>query len=205
MKLEGTNRTMLATTPPLPTAQNDQASACKSQLQVIPQLQAGLAACRNTDEVQRASALLSTIDDVPDFFASQTSQFNDLLLTGDSFFGTSASASAIQDVKQRNQELKQTAAASQAAIAKYTTIIERAERDFVDEKDAAPETIRDKVVHVLDDYTLLVLTISYVFFILVGLLYYMASNNYTVTSLIIGIVGASAISLCLTILALILL
>jgi len=196
---------MLATTPPPPTSQNDQASACKSQLQVIPQLQASLANCRNTDEVQRASQLLTTIDNIPDLFAAQTGQFNDLLLTGDSFFGTSASASTVQDVKNRNQELKQTAAETQAAIDKYTMIVERSERDFIDEREAAPETIHDKLVHVLDDYTILVLAISYVFFILVALLWYMSSNDYSINSIIIGIVGTSALSLCLTILALIML
>lgn len=196
---------MLATTPPLPTAQNDQAAACKSQLQVIPQLQASLANCRNTEEVQMASQLLSVVDDIPEVFATQAIQFQDLLATGDSFFGSSASTSAIQDVKSRNQELKQKLSDTQADIKKYTTIVERSERDFVDEKDAAPERIHGGFFHVLDDYTILALCISYVFFILLGLLYYMSSNDYSFTSFVIGAIGVSALTLCLSILALIML
>ena len=196
---------MLATTPPLPTAQNDQASACKSQLQVIPQLQASIAACRNTEEVQRATTLLTTIENVPGELESQTIQFMNLLMTGDSFFGASAATSSVQDVKNRNKELKQTLGEAQAAISKNTMIVERSERDFVDEKDAAPEKIHDGIAHVLDDYTILVLAISYVFFILLGLLWYMSSNDFSINSIVIGIVGASALSLCLTILALVML
>ena len=196
---------MLAATPPLPSAQNDQAATCKSQLQVIPELQQGLNNCRNTEEVQRATQLLTTLSNVPSEVEAQTIQFMNLLATGDSFFGTSAATSSVQDVKNRNQELKKTLEDTQADISKYTMIVERSERDFVDEKDAAPETIHSRIISVLDDYTVLALAISYVFFILLGFLYYISSNDYSVNSIIMGIVGTSALSLCLTILALIML
>ena len=196
---------MLAATPPLPSAQNDQAATCKSQLQVIPELQQGLSACRNTEEVQRATQLLTTLSNVPSEVEAHTIQFMNLLATGDSFFGTSAATSSVQDVKSRNQELKKTLGEAQADISKYTMIVERSERDFVDEKDAAPDTIHDKIVHVLDDYTVLALAISYVFFILLGMLYYISSNDYSINSIIVGVIGVSALTLCLTILALIML
>jgi hypothetical protein len=196
---------MLATTPPLPSTQNDQAATCKSQLQMIPELQSSLANCRNTEELQRASQLLSTVDNIPELFSAQAALFQDMLSTGDSFFGTSASTSAIEDVKSRNKELKQKLADTQASIDKYTAIVERSERDFIDEKDAAPEMIQDRFVHVLDDYTLLVLAISYAFVVLAGALSYMASNSYSITSIVVSLVAAAAISLFLTILALIIL
>ena len=196
---------MLATTPPLPSTQNDQAATCKSQLQMIPELQSSLANCRNTEELQRASQLLSTVDNIPELFSAQAALFQDMLSTGDSFFGTSASTSAIEDVKSRNKELKQKLADTQASIDKYTAIVERSERDFIDEKDAAPEMIQDRLVHVLDDYTLLVLAISYAFVVLAGALSYMASNSYSITSIVVSLVAAAAISLFLTILALIIL
>ena len=196
---------MLATAPPLPSTQNDQAATCKSQLQVIPELQKSLGACRNTEELNRASQLVSTLDNIPEQFAVQAALFMDLLSTGDSVMGTSATGSAIQDVKSRNQELKQTLADTQASIDKYTAIVERSERDFVDEKDAAPEEIRKSHINVLDDYTLLVLSISYVFCVLVGVIAYMSTNNYSITSIVVSLVAAAALSLCLTILALIML
>lgn len=196
---------MLAATPPLPSAQNDQAATCKSQLQVIPELQQGLSACRNTEEVQRATQLLMTLSNVPGEVEAQTIQFMNLLATGDSFFGTSAATSSVQDVKSRNQELKKTLEEAQADISKYTMIVERSERDFVDEKDAAPEEIHKKHINVLDDYTLLVLAISYVFCVLVGVLTYMVNNDFSLTSIAVSLVAAAALSLCLTILALIML
>lgn len=196
---------MLATAPPLPSTQNDQAATCKSQLQVIPELQKSLGACRNTEELNRASQLVSTLDNIPEQFAVQAALFMDLLSTGDSVMGTSATGSAIQDVKSRNQELKQTLADTQASIDKYTAIVERSERDFVDEKDAAPEEIHKKHINVLDDYTLLVLAISYVFCVLVGVLTYMVNNDFSLTSIAVSLVAAAALSLCLTILALIML
>jgi len=196
---------MLAATPPLPSAQNDQAASCKSQLTPIPELQQGLSYCRNTEEVNRATHLLTTLGNIPSEIEAQTIQFMNLLATGDSFFGTSAATSSVQDVKSRNKELKKTLEDAQADISKYTMIVERSERDFVDEKDAAPETIHSKIVHVLDDYTILALAISYVFFILLALFYYMSSNDYSINSIIVGVVGTSALTLCLTILALIML
>jgi len=172
---------------------------------MIPELQSSLANCRNTEELQRASQLLSTVDNIPELFSAQAALFQDMLSTGDSFFGTSASTSAIEDVKSRNKELKQKLADTQASIDKYTAIVERSERDFIDEKDAAPEMIQDRFVHVLDDYTLLVLAISYAFVVLAGALSYMASNSYSITSIVVSLVAAAAISLFLTILALIIL
>ena len=148
---------------------------------------------------------MTTIENIPVEMEAQTIQFMNLLATGDSFFGTSAATSSVQDVKNRNQELKKTLEEAQADISKYTMIVERSDRDFVDEKDATPETIHDKIVHVLDDYTILVLAISYVFFILLGLFYYMSSNDYSTNSMIVGVVGTSVLTLCLTILALIML
>jgi hypothetical protein len=50
-----------------------------------------------------------------------------------------------------------------------------------------------------------VLIISYGFFILIGLLYYITVNEYSGNSIVIGIVGSVALTLCLLILGLVML
>ena len=99
---------MLAPTPPPPTNQDDQAAVCKSNLQTIPSLQTSLGTCRSTEELQRANSLLADIDDTADVLISQISIYNDNILTGDNIFGTSASTSALSEVKARNSDLKTT-------------------------------------------------------------------------------------------------
>ena len=192
---------MLSPTPPPPTNQDDQAAVCKSNLQTIPSLQTYLGTCRSTEELQRANSLLADIDDTADILISQISIYNDNILTGDNIFGTSASTSALSEVKARNSDLKTTVKDLKTDIAKYKSIIEQTDRDFVDEKDASPEKIKRNTIHVLDDYTLVVLMFSYVIMALAALFYYIWINNFSVTSIAIGITATVMITLFLMIMA----
>lgn len=187
------------------TTPGDQAALCKSQLQTIPELQTMLSKCRNAEEVARAVHVSVAINNPDLTFHTQTSQLNDMLMTGDNLFGTNPNASVLQEVVARNKDLKDKNAALKKEIRTLTAIVERSDRDFVDEKALVPETLQHKVVHVLDDYTLVLLMVSYVFVTLSSLSYYMIVNGFSTYSIITGIVFTVVFSIFVVLMAMLLL
>jgi hypothetical protein len=120
-------------------------------------------------------------------------------------FGTNPNASVLQEVAARNKDLKDKKATLQKEIRAFTAMVERSDRDFVDEKTLVPETLQNNVIHVLDDYTLVLLMVSYVFVALSSLSYYMIVNGFSTYSIITGIVGVVVISIFLILMAMLLL
>jgi hypothetical protein len=188
---------------PQPTpqlTQNDAAALCKSQPNQIAQLTQGLASCRSSTESQRNDQLLFSIDDTLGFFSGQTAVFNDLMATGDTFFGTSPSATAVQEVSQRNKDLKKRQTTLMRSVKSSSARMEQMERDFLDVKETLPETLPNQVIHVLEDYTLVVLIAAYLFGAVAVMMYYIGSNGYSLKAILIGTVGVTVISLFLFIL-----
>jgi hypothetical protein len=188
---------------PQPTpqlSQDDSAALCKSNPQQIQQLTQGLASCRSSVESNRANQLLFSVDDTTGFFTGQTAQFNDLIATGDKFLGAAPSSSALADVRSRNGDLKKRVQRLEAHIGQSVARMEQKERDFLDTKAGLPETFPNKIIHVLEDYTLAVLLLSYVFGALAVLFYYVSSNHYAIKSILIGTGGIGVLSLFLFIL-----
>jgi hypothetical protein len=182
-------------------SQDDSAALCKSNPQQIQQLTQGLATCRSSTESQRATQLLFSVDDTMGFFTSQTAQFNDLMATGDKFLGAAPSSSALDEVRARNRELNTRVRKLGGQIEQSQARMEQMERDFLDVKATLPETLPNKIVHVLEDYTLAVLLLAYVFASLAVLFYYANVNQYSIKSILIGSVGVSTLGLFLYVLA----
>jgi hypothetical protein len=69
-------------------------------------------------------------------------------------------------------------------------------RDFTDVRDQLPETIPDKKLHFIEDYTLVILGISYLFMILIALhTYVLKSEEAWTMSLLRGLMYSIPISL----------
>ena len=188
---------------PQPTpqlTQNDAAALCKSQPSQIAQLTQGLATCRSSTESQRTDQLLFSIDDTLGFFTGQTAVFNDLMATGDTFFGTSPSATAVQEVAQRNKDLKKRENTLVREVRQSTARMEQMERDFIDEKEMLPDSLPNQAIHVLEDYTLVVLLAAYLFGAVAIMMYYIVSNGYGMKAILIGTVGTSVVSIFLFVL-----
>jgi hypothetical protein len=182
-------------------SQDDSAALCKSNPQQIQQLTQGLASCRSSTESQRADQLLFSVDDTLGFFSGQTAQFNDLMATGDKFLGAVPSSSALEEVRIRNRDLKGRVKKLEAHIQQGHARMEQMERDFLDTKAALPETLPNKIIHVLEDYTLAVLLLAYIFGALAVLFYYVNSNMYSIKSILFGSIGLAVVSIFLFILA----
>lgn len=173
-------------TPPPPMSRNDQASQCKSTNK-IPDAQQTLQSCANDEELQRMQNLISNTTDPNGDFATLSAVYNDLLTSGDNIFGTTPDESLLEQIKQRNKDLKDKKDKYTKTIETNDSKIERADRDFIDTKEAQPQTFTEKTVHVLDDYTLVVLAVAYVFFLLTMMYLYMYMNQYTPTSIFQGL------------------
>lgn len=172
--------------PPPAMSRNDQASQCKSTNR-IPEAQQTLQSCANDEEIQRIKNLISNTTDPNGDFATLTAIHNDLLTSGDSIFGTMPDQTILDQTIMRNKELKTKKDNITKTIESNESKIERADRDFIDTKEALPQSFTQKTVHVLDDYTLVVLSIAYVFFLLTMMYLYMYTNQYSTSSIFQGI------------------
>lgn len=175
-------------TPPI--QQNDQAAICKSTNQLSQTLQQ-LQQCTSTADQQNMQSVLGLVNTAQADFDNFNTAYNDLLLTGDSLFGTVPNTTAVSDVAKRNAELTARAAQLEKEIASLQATKERADRDFLETKSDLPERQVSKVVNVIDDYTLVVFMVAYIFLTLSLAYWYISTNLYTPTS--IGIASIAAV------------
>jgi Fe2+ transport system protein B len=172
--------------PPPQMSRNDEASQCKSTNQ-IPTAQETLNKCMNDEELQRIKNLVSNTTDPNGDFQTLTAIYNDLLTSGDSVFGTMPDSAMLDQVRNRNEELKAKKEKLESNIESNDSKIERLDRDFIDKKEQMPETFTKKTVHVLDDYTLVVLSVTYIFFLLTMMYLYMFKNEFMPSAIFQGI------------------
>ena len=108
--------------------------------------------------------LSSAVD--TDIRGLQTS-ITDALLMGDQIVGQQGNRDLVQQTKERNRELKENKEKIEKDIRKKEAIINRANRDFSDTK--VPPT---SALHVIEDYTMAMVAMSYLFLVLVFIWWY---------------------------------
>lgn len=122
---------------------------------------------------------------------SVTSLINNELIRGDSLH-LDTNNSILNEAKKRYNELKSKCDRLTTEISKKKKIIERVDRDFSDVNDTQPES--NKTLRFIEDYTLAILSISYLFMILTIIYYYMSISKEVVSTLIYTVVGSLVIS-----------
>lgn len=120
--------------------------------------------------IQRKNELVSDIQMI-------RSQVEDGLAMGDSMFGQYAHVEVAREVKQRTEELQQKKDAIEQDIKEKEALIQRANRDFTDVKDALPETLEKQRIQFIEDYTLLFLSLSYLFMVVSAIVFYVALSE----------------------------
>jgi hypothetical protein len=119
----------------------------------------------------------------------------DLIAVGSSMYDPTA-GSMTSDALSRNNELTAKKESLDAEIKEQESIVNRVNRDFTDVRDQLPETIPDKKLHFIEDYTLVILGISYLFMILIALhTYVLKSEEAWTMSLLRGLMYSIPISL----------
>jgi len=120
--------------------------------------------------IQRKSDLLADIQKI-------RSQVDDGLLMGDSMFGRFAHAEVAREVKSRTEELQKKKEALEQEIREKEALVQRTNRDFSDVKDTLPETLERQRIRFIEDYTLLFLSLAYVFMVVSAIIFYVVISE----------------------------
>jgi hypothetical protein len=169
------------------------ANICKSNGN-LQKFQGELGGCRTGADNEKINTFFSKLDDVQGFFEAQFAQFNDMISTGDKFYGSAASDTVLAEVVARNKDLQGSLEKVQKETKQLQASTERHERDFLDVKGSLPERIPTQNLNVLDDYTMLLLVISYLVMALSIIFYYTQVNDYTISSILISTGGMALIT-----------
>ena len=94
------------------------------------------------------------------------SSIQDTMLMGDQIVGQNSNTQVVRQAQLRNKELKETKEALEVDIRKKEGVINRTNRDFSDVKDSLPQPQSSQILHVVEDYTVAILMVSYLFAIL---------------------------------------
>jgi len=117
--------------------------------------------------VQRKTELRSDIQTI-------YNQIEDGLTMGDSMFGQYAHVDVAREVSSRTKELQKKKEELEEDIRQKEAIIQRTDRDFTDVKDTLPETLEEERNRFIEDYTLLFLSLAYVFMVVSAIVYFVA-------------------------------
>jgi hypothetical protein len=138
-------------------------------------------------------------DTASDIQTLQASITNALLM-GDQTVGMQGNTDIVKQTVQRNEELKEKKAALEADVKKKEALIARSNRDFSDEKDALPERLPKRTLQTVEDQTLAVVLVSYLFMILSFVWWYASQATVFATGLMQGVGISAVMSLILALL-----
>lgn len=162
------------------TNQNDRdlkASVCKSTPNELNNLNGEIDNCTSTTEIKRNTNFAGNILKLQQDISSLSGTTMDSLIMGDTMFGQFGYNDIAVQVKGRNVELKKKKELLLKNVEKGEATIERSNRDFSDVKDTVPEPQSKRVLHFIEDYTLAILCISYLFMIIAIIYVYTATAD----------------------------
>jgi len=119
-----------------------------------------------------------------------TTQINNALIRGDVLLSIDTNNVMVQQAKTRQKELTEQKTKLENEIAKKNKIIERIDRDFSDARNqiAHPQPIKKLVL--LEDYTLALLCISYLFMVLTFIYYYTSISMTPMAAFMQALIGS---------------
>ena len=129
--------------------------------------------------------LATTITDFTTDINKLKDNISNSLTVGNSMYGPYGHVAVTSEVDNRTTELNARKSGLKDKIKEQEAIIRRSDRDFTDVRNTLPETIPTKSYHVLEDYSLLILSISYLFMLIIGLHTYVALSTDTFASALI--------------------
>ena len=109
---------------------------------------------------------LNDVDKLHEDIIMLRANVNDSIIMGNSMNVLYGGETITKQVKDRNTELKAKKEEIINDIDKKEAIIERSDRDFSDVKDTLPEKQPKKYINFIEDYTLAVVVLSYLFMII---------------------------------------
>ena len=153
----------------------------------------GLQNCMRQQETDRNNTLASNTLKLKDDITFLNANVTDSLALGDTIFGQYGHAEITEQVKKRNEDLTSQVQRLTKELDKNQAIIDRSNRDFVDVKRTLPEKQPKKILHFIEDYTMALLSISYLFMTIIGIYYYSIVNDEFSTSKFFQSIGYSGL------------
>lgn len=145
------------------------ASVCKSTPNGLSNLNGEIDNCTSTTEVKRNNNFATNTFKLQQDIISLSGSVMDSLSMGDTMFGQFGYNDIATQVKGRNEELKRKKDGLVKEVETAESIIEKTNRDFEDEYKTVPEPQPKKVLRFIEDYTVAILIISYLFMIVAAI------------------------------------
>ena len=180
------------------TDRNLAASVCKSVPNGLNTLNSQISTCTSTAESDRnntfATNILKLKDDID---ALKSDTIPNALIMGDNMFGQAGYKAITNQVKDRNTDLKRKKETLSKEIEKGESIIQRSDRDFNDVYNTVPNPPPKKYLHFIEDYTLAILVISYIFMLITIIYIYVSTSELIWIALGKAIIGTVLLSMFL--------
>lgn len=148
---------------------NVSSAVCRSTPNGLNNLNSEINKCTSSAEQNRNLNFAANNFKIQKDIESLRASVGDSLSLGDSMYGKFGHNDISKQVKARNIELKEKKEILITDVNKKEATIERSNRDFSDIKDTLPETHPKKVLNFIEDYTLAILAISYLFMIMTAI------------------------------------
>jgi hypothetical protein len=151
------------------SARDLKASVCKSTPNGLSNLNGEIDNCTSTSEVKRNNNFAANTFKLQQDIISLSGSVMDSLSMGDTMFGQYGYNDIAKQVKARNEELKKKKENLMKEVEKGEAIIEKTNRDFEDEYKTVPQPQSKKVLRFVEDWTVAILIISYLFMVIAAI------------------------------------
>ena len=166
---------------------------CRANPNNIQTLTTGLQNCMRQEEKDRNNMLATNTLQLKADIDSLRANVTNSLALGETMFAQYGYVDANKQIKKRNDDLTLQVNSLKKELEKKQAIVDRSNRDFVDVKRTLPEKQPKKLLHFIEDYTMALLSISYLFMIIIGIYYYSTVNGTFDTSKFFQSVGYSGL------------
>ncbi len=145
--------------------QNKDAAAeiCKAIPNKLNGLNSEISSCTSSQEAKRNSTIGQQTINIQKDVNHLSAVVQDSLMMGDAIYGKASHKLIVEQVKERNRELKEKKAALVKDIEDKEALVERSDRDFIEVKDTLPEKFSLKRLNFVEDYTIAITMIGYLF------------------------------------------
>ena len=177
---------------------NLEASTCKSSPpNSLNNLNANINKCTSEQELHRNNNFATDTVKLQEDISSLRATTNDALIMGDTMFGQFGYNDIAKQVKERNNELNNKKAKFKKDIEKGEAIINRSNRDFTDVHNTVSKPQPKTTLRFIEDYSLAILTISYIFMIIAAIYIYTATSEFKLVAFGKAFVGSILLSMFL--------
>jgi hypothetical protein len=156
-------------TPPTPPSPSADPAVCHSTPNKIQSVIGQISSCTTPAEATRNMDFADKTFNISKDIETLRAVVADSLVVGDNVFSNTGAGEITKQVQARHDELVTKKENLKKEIDKGEAIVERSNRDFSDVKDRVPDPQPKKMLHVIEDYTLAFLVISYLFMVLAGI------------------------------------